>query len=66
MSKNEEQARQIAAVSRLTYDTALQALEMGGRAREAALSILEAESKYAETNAKLAESKKKLAELIPA
>lgn len=63
---NQELAEKIAAVSSLSYDRALRALESGGRARDAALSILEAESKYAATNAKLAESKKKLAALIPA
>jgi hypothetical protein len=65
MSKNVEQAKRIAEVSSLSYETALRALEAGGRPREAALGILEAENKYARTNAKLAASKKKLAELIP-
>lgn len=66
MTDNEAQAHQIADVSSLPYDAALAALEKGGRAADAARSILEAEEKYAETNAKLAASKKKLAALIPA
>jgi hypothetical protein len=64
--ENEELAEQIAGVSSLSRDTAFEALQAGGRARRAALRILEAEGKYAEINAKLAASKKKLAEAIPA
>lgn len=66
MSEIETQAKQIAEISSLSYETALRALEADGPARETALSILTARDRYAKTNAKLAESKNKLAELIPA
>jgi hypothetical protein len=63
---NQELAGKIEAVSPLSYETALRALQAGGRPRELALSILEAEDKYAEDNANIAASKKKLTELISA
>jgi hypothetical protein len=61
-----ELAQKIAAVSPLSGDTALRALQAGGRPRELALSILEAEDRYAEDNANVAAAKKKLVDLIPA
>ena len=66
MNENEKLAKQIAAISSLTYETALRALNEGGRPGELALSILAADRKYAENNAKLKESKKRLRELLPA
>jgi hypothetical protein len=63
---DQERARKIADISPLAYDTALAALEAGGRSRELALSILETETQYAADNASVAAAKKKLADLIPA
>jgi hypothetical protein len=63
---DEELARKIEAVSSLSYESALRALQDGGRLRRLALSILEVQDRYAEDNAAIAAAKKKLAELIPA
>jgi hypothetical protein len=66
MDEDRELARKIATVSPLSEDTAFLALRTGGRTRELALSILEAEDRYAADNASVAAAKKKLADLIPA
>jgi hypothetical protein len=59
-------AKKIAEISPLSEETALAALQAGGRSRELALNILETEQKYAADNASVAAAKKKLDDLIPA
>jgi hypothetical protein len=65
---NESLAERIAEASRgaLTYETALEALRVGGRPRELALSILEAEARYEQDREELAEARRKLREVAPA
>jgi hypothetical protein len=63
---DQELARKIEAVSPLSYESALRALQAGGGLRQLALSILAIQDRYAEDNAAIAASKKKLTELITA
>jgi hypothetical protein len=64
--ENDVLAKMIATVSPLPYETAYYALVVGGKPRELAFNILEAEIRYAAGNKEMDEAMRKLRELIPA
>ncbi len=61
VSETDEQlAKQIAAVSSLSYETALEALRANGRTRKLVMSILESKSQYERDLQQISDARQRL------